>query len=212
MNLRFSNKYFLSFIVTFSLLLSLLMVATRSHHFAIFNQLPSSSLAVFFLAGMYVRKISVFWYFYLLTVVIDLSSSYLRGQVVNYLTLSYSLLFFAYAAMYIAGFYTKPNWLVGEFKAVGKITFWLLLATSLAFFISNGSFYFLSGSYHNISWLNYQEQIDKYFLSYIDNPIFYVFITVSVDFIINKIPTKSPASIPIKPQTLKRQTGKIISE
>ena len=43
-------------------ILSFLMLATRTHHFSSFNHLPSASIAIFFLAGMYLRNIKAFWF------------------------------------------------------------------------------------------------------------------------------------------------------
>lgn len=91
-------------------LLTLLMLATRTDHFPVFNQLPTASIAVFFLAGIYFRRVKVFWFFYLLSIAIDLSSSYFRGQLSSCLTASYPMLVFSYAVMFGAGCLARPNW------------------------------------------------------------------------------------------------------
>lgn len=45
--------------VMITLMLAALMAATRSHHFATAFHLPDASWAVFFLAGVYLRLVSM---------------------------------------------------------------------------------------------------------------------------------------------------------
>ncbi|WP_159822373.1 hypothetical protein [Colwellia sp. 20A7] len=172
-------------IAVFSVLV-LLMLATRTHHFSSFNHLPSASIAIFFLAGMYLRNIKMFWVFYILSVTIDLASSYYRGQFGDCITTSYPALVFSYAVMFTAGFYTKPNWQTSAWQNnVIKVALSLFIASSVAFFISNGSYYAFSGNFPNLSWVEYATRVEKYYFKSISNPIFYVISAIVIDFTIS---------------------------
>ncbi|WP_440874670.1 hypothetical protein [Thalassotalea sp. PLHSN55] len=163
--------------------LTLLMLATRTHHFASLNHLPSASIAIFFLAGMYLRNMKAFWFFYLLSVTIDMASSYYRGQFGDCITTSYPALVLSYGVMFAAGFYARPNWQQkGRQINVLQVAFALFAASSIAFFISNGSYYAFSGKFPELSWAEYSARVDKYFFKYIVNPTFYVLSAVVIDF------------------------------
>jgi len=167
-------------------LLTLLMLATRTHHFATFNSLPSASIAIFFLAGMYLRNMKAFWFFYILSVTIDLTSSYYRGQFGDCITTSYPVLVFSYGVMFAAGFYAKPNWQKNAWQlTLIKVALTLFVASSIAFFISNGSYYTLSGNFPELSWAEYSTRVDKYFFKSISNPTFYVISAIVIDFTVS---------------------------
>jgi hypothetical protein len=162
------------------------MLVTRGNHFSTFNDLPSASIAIFFLAGMYLRTINYFWFFYILSIIIDLSSSYFRGSFGDCLTASYPALAFSYATMFAVGFYARVNWSKHTtFINLTKIALALFIASSIAFFISNGSYYTLSGKLTNLSWAEYATSVDKYYLKSMFNPIFYVSTAVLIDWVIN---------------------------
>lgn len=167
-------------------LLTLLMLATRTHHFASLNNLPSASIAIFFLAGMYLRNIKAFWFFYTLSITIDLASSYYRGQFGDCITTSYPALVLSYAAMFTVGYYSKPNWQQNTWQInIIKVTLALFVASSIAFFISNGSYYTLSGKFPDLSWAEYGTRVDKYYFKSISNPVFYVISAVVIDYTIS---------------------------
>jgi hypothetical protein len=167
-------------------LLTLLMLATRTHHFASLNNLPSASIAIFFLAGMYLRKTSAFWFFYVLSITIDLASSYYRGQFGNCITTSYPALVLSYGAMFVVGYYSKPKWQETSWQInIIKVALALFIASSIAFFISNGSYYVLSGKFPDLSWAEYTTRVDKYYFRSISNPVFYVISAVVIDFTVS---------------------------
>lgn len=167
-------------------LLTLLMLATRTHHFASLNNLPSASIAIFFLAGMYLRKTSAFWFFYVLSITIDLASSYYRGQFGNCITTSYPALVLSYGAMFVVGYYSKPKWQETSWQInIIKVALALFIASSIAFFISNGSYYVLSGKFPDLSWAEYATRVDKYYFRSISNPVFYVISAVVIDFTVS---------------------------
>jgi hypothetical protein len=169
-------------------ILTLLMLATRTHHFSSFNHLPSASIAIFFLAGMYLRNIKAFWFFYILTLTVDLASSYYRGQFGDCITTSYPALVLSYGVMFTVGYYTRPNWQQSDWHVnIIKVALALLVASSIAFFISNGSYYVLSGKFPELSWAEYATRVDKYFFKSISNPIFYVTSAMVIDLTISRL-------------------------
>ncbi|MFQ3193665.1 MAG: hypothetical protein ACI9N3_000477 [Colwellia sp.] len=173
----------ISLLIAIFATLTLLMLATRTHHFASLNHLPSASIAIFFLAGMYLRNIKMFWFFYILTVTVDLASSYYRGQFGDCITTSYPALVLSYAAMFTAGFYTRPNWQQSVWQVnIIKVALAMFIASSIAFFISNGSYYAFSGKFPELSWAEYATRVDKYYVKSISNPIFYVVSAMVIDF------------------------------
>ena len=179
-------KYPLSALASIFLLLAFLMITTRGNHFSTFNDLPSASTAIFFLAGMYLRSIKSFWFFYILSITIDLSSSYFRGSFGDCLTASYPALAFSYAAMFAVGFYVKADWAKQALIInLAKIAIGLFVASSIAFFISNGSYYTLSGKF-DLSWAEYATRVDKYYAKSVSNPIFYVSSAIVLDWVINQ--------------------------
>lgn len=176
----------LTYLITIFALLTLLMLATRGHHFSSFDQLPSSSTAIFFIAGMYLRNIKSFWYFYLLSIAIDLTSSYFRGHFSDCLTLAYPALALCYATMFYAGFYSRANWSKhATIFSIVNISIALFIATSVSFILSNGSYYLLSGKFPDLSWTQYSLRVDQYFFRYVTNPIFYVVSAVVIDWTIS---------------------------
>jgi hypothetical protein len=181
-----NQKSPISILLVVFAVLTLLMLATRTHHFASFNSLPSASIAIFFLAGMFLRNMKAFWFFYVLSVTIDLGSSYYRGQFGDCITTSYPALVLSYGVMFIIGFYARPNWQKNNWQInIIKVALALFVASSVAFFISNGSYYTLSGKFPDLSWTEYATRVDKYFFKSISNPTFYVLSAIVIDFIVS---------------------------
>jgi hypothetical protein len=181
-----SQKTPLSLFVAVLAVLTLLMLATRTHHFSSLNHLPSASIAIFFLAGMYLRNIKAFWFFYIMTLTVDLASSYFRGQFGDCITTSYPALVLSYAAMFTAGYYTRPNWQQSAWQVnIIRVALALFIASSIAFFISNGSYYALSGKFPVLSWAEYATRVDKYYFKSISNPVFYVISAIVIDFTVS---------------------------
>ena len=92
-------------------MLVLLMIITRSHHFAAMHNLPGASWAIFFLAGVYLRT---FWSlpgFLALSWWLDFAA-YTWGGASNFcLTPAYVFLLPAYASLWLAG-----RWYVGRYQ------------------------------------------------------------------------------------------------
>jgi hypothetical protein len=156
-----------------------LMALTRFHHFGSAFALPDASLAVFFLAGL---GFSSLWFFALLL---------LEAGLIDYLAITqfsvsdfcispaYACLIPTYAAMWFAGHYCKP------FKALQfvhslKTLGWAAISTTIAFIISNGSFYLFSGSFGGLSWGNYFNQTTQYLPSYLNATLIYIVVGLAI--------------------------------
>lgn len=149
-----------------------LMAITRVHHFGGTFSLPDASLAVFFLAGL------------------GFSSPYLLGLLlveaglIDYIAINqfqvsdwcispaYIFLIPTYAVLWFAGRYCS------RYKAlnVSELTMslvLLMLATSAAFIISNGSFYLFSGRYGDMALVHYATSVAQYYLPYMSSAVIY---------------------------------------
>ncbi|MGR8998128.1 MAG: hypothetical protein ACU88J_03660 [Gammaproteobacteria bacterium] len=147
-----------------------LMVLTRFHHFGDVLHLPDASLAVFFFAGFYRKKI-FFGFLLALAALIDFVAIE-NGTSSWCVSPAYVFLIPTYAVMWFAGRYWsafKAMNIVELAKSAGL----LILATSAAFVISNGSFYLFSGRYADLSWGQYFSRIAQYYPSYVGAALIY---------------------------------------
>lgn len=122
------------------------MIATRFHHFGTALHLPDASMALFFLGGLWLRRHLAFVAFMALAVGLDWVSVSYAGVSDFCVTPAYAFLLPAYAVLWYAGrtwsarMAPAPGALAGAFAVA-------LLAASVSFAISNGSFYWLGGRY-----------------------------------------------------------------
>jgi hypothetical protein len=89
--------------IIIGIVLAVLIIATRGHHFASINSLPSASLAVFFLAGLYLRPTWVFPSLLALCAGLDFSAITYGGVSSFCVTPAYGFLLPAYGVMWLAG-------------------------------------------------------------------------------------------------------------
>lgn len=152
--------------------LAVLMLLTRTSHFGSSLNLPDASLAVFFLLGMIGGGIAGFSLLLIEAGLIDyVAITY--ANVSDYcVSPAYVLLAVAYGAMFMAGrwavkYNTKTAY------GMGSTLLWCLGATSIAFLVSNGSFYLLSGKFPDLSWLQYSERVVQYYPAYLGYSLMY---------------------------------------
>jgi hypothetical protein len=148
-----------------------LMVLTRFHHFGDVLHLPDASLAVFFFAGFY-RKRMFFGFLLALAALIDYLAIE-NGTSGWCVTPAYVFLIPTYAVMWFAGRYCltfKAMKIAELVKSAGLLT----LATSAAFAISNGSFYLFSSRYEDLSLGEYFVRVAQYYPSYVSFALIYV--------------------------------------
>ncbi|MEI6707458.1 MAG: hypothetical protein WCK96_10030 [Methylococcales bacterium] len=158
---------------TLTLPLIALMALTRFHHFGDAFSLPDASLAVFFFAGLgFARR---WWLLCLLL---------LEAALIDYVAITqfsvsafcvsgaYLFLIPTYAVLWFAGSYCV------KFKTLtvndmGLSIAVMALATSIAFFISNTSFYLLSGRPAELLWAQYVDGVMQYYPHYAACALFY---------------------------------------
>ena len=162
-----------------------LMVLTRFHHFGDVLHLPDASLAVFFYAGFY-RKKALFGFLLALAALLDYLAIE-NGTSSWCVTPAYIFLIPTYAVMWLAGRYSST------FKAMtiaelAKSAGLLMLATSAAFAISNGSFYLFSGRYEELLFGDYWVRIAQYYPSYVGSALIYTVAGVAIVKLFKALP------------------------
>ncbi len=147
-----------------------LMALTRFHHFGDALHLPDASLAVFFFAGFY-RKTSFFVFLLGLAGLID-TLAIANGTSAWCVSPAYLFLIPTYAVMWLTGRYcARFKSLNGTELALSMGL--LMLATTVAFIISNGSFYLLSDRYDTLALSSYIAATAGYFLLYAGSALGY---------------------------------------
>ncbi|MGR8929114.1 MAG: hypothetical protein ACU836_00635 [Gammaproteobacteria bacterium] len=150
-----------------------LMAATRFHHFGTPLALPDASLAVFFLAGLWLGGRYLFATLLAEAAIIDYLAITKFGVSDFCVTKAYVFLVGSYGAMWLGGKWCRQfgelsiNSLLQRFGA-------LIVATSAAFLFSNGSFYWLSGRYVAPHWAQYIERFAMYYPPYLSHTAVYV--------------------------------------
>ncbi len=142
--------------------LAVLILITRGDHFASLNNLPSASLAVFFLAGLYLRPKWAFPALLALCVAIDFYVITFNGVSNFCVTPSYAFLLPAYGVLWLAG-----RWFNGKYSFSAKALLPLVGSVAISAMISelfsSGGFYFLGGRYTDPTLAVFGERLMNYF-------------------------------------------------
>ena len=157
-------------------LLAIVMLATRVNHF---SALPDASWAVFFIAGFYLRG-SFRWTFPLLmALAVAIDYAVITGQGIAFfshycMSTAYLFLLPAYAAPWLGG-----SWLRKYYDGLGTRELGLLVgscvvAASVCFLLSNGSFYWISANVPVRSLGGWIENMGDWYLSYLWTTLVYV--------------------------------------
>ena len=145
-----------------------LMAATRFHHFGDIISLPDASLAVFFLGGLWFGGLALFIALLVEAGLIDYLAITQFGVSDFCISQAYVFLIPTYAAVWFGGRYSRTfSHQVSQFAS-------LVVSVSLAFLISNGSFYLLSGRYPDSSWAEYTARFMRYYPPYLQYTVIYV--------------------------------------
>lgn len=175
-------------IAIFAVLVAL-VATTRSHHFDSLNHLPDASLAAFLLAGMFLSFAS----FPVLLVVAGTADYF----AFNYAGVSdwcfspaYWFLIPTYAVMWYAGRFYKTRHSI-SWHGLSLFAVTALVATSVAFVISSGSFYLLSGRFADMTALQYAAAVAKYYPPYLVSAFLYLSIAVVVQVAAAKLSARS---------------------
>lgn len=150
-----------------------LMLATRFSHFGSATSFPDASLAVFFLTGFYLRRAVYMVPLMLLAGGIDYLATQHMGVSDYCLSPAYPFLIPTYAAMWYGGrWYAARHSL--SVASLASLTSALLISASVAFVISNYSFYLFTDRYTDWSWADYNALVTGYYAPYMGSALFYV--------------------------------------
>lgn len=158
--------------------LVLLMAATRYNHFGSAVALPDASLAIFLLGGFYLGRVrhwalATFAGLLLLAGTVDYYATVLRGVSDWCMTPAYWFLIPTYAVLWFGGRWLATHLhydLAGAVRLAGTV--WGAL--TLAFLLSNGSFYLLSGYFPEMGLAAYAAAVAKYYPSYLGSALLYL--------------------------------------
>ncbi|MCW5617699.1 MAG: hypothetical protein KIS65_00530 [Nitrosomonas sp.] len=169
-----------------ALLLTVLMIITRSHYFVSMHNLPGASWAVFFLAGVYLRAVwplpallaLAWWLDYM---------AYAWGGVSDFcLTPAYAFLLPAYASLWLAGrWYAERHHYA--WRSIMPLSLSIMSGLILCELFSSGGFYFFSGHFADATWLEYAERMSVYFPMYVESFLFYAGFAIAIHIIIVSI-------------------------
>lgn len=149
-----------------------LMLATRFHHFGSAISLPDASLAIFFMAGLWFGGFRLFAVLLVEAALIDYVAITQMGVSDYCISAGYVFLIPAYAALFFAG---RAAARFKSMKAQDMLVQLGLLAgaTSIAFLISNGSFYLLSDRFEDLTWTQYFGRVAQYYSPYLTGTLVY---------------------------------------
>jgi len=164
---------------TFGVIAGLMLAIglTRFNHFGSSAALPDASLAVFFLGGLYLARFSgalaIFVVLLAEAALVDYYAITVQGASDWCVTPAYGFLAVAYAAMWFAGRWVAPRHNL-TVKSLLTVFATVSVASSLAFFISNASFYLFSGRYAEMTAVEYASSVAQYWGSYVAIALLYV--------------------------------------
>jgi len=149
-----------------------LMAATRFHCKWAAIALPDASLAVFFLAGLY---LPIFWVFGVLLLeagLIDYLAIAYLGVSSWCISPAYIFLIPTYAVMWEVGRRLRRFEGSGLRRAGWRMA-GVVAATTVAFLISSGSFYMFSGRFPEASWVEYAQRVTRFYPHYLGSTLLY---------------------------------------
>ena len=167
------------------LVLALVMAGTRINHF---GALPDASWAVFFVAGFYLRD-SLRWVFPLLmALAVFIDFLVINSMGLNFwghycMSPAYAFLLVAYAVMWFGGALLQRLHREIGVRSLLLLTTVLVLATSICFVISNGSYYQLSDEVTSPSLAGWFKNMGDWYLGYLRTTLAYVSVAAAAHVI-----------------------------
>lgn len=129
-----------------TLLLALLMLATRGHHYLTPLHLPDASWAIFFLGGLTLRSRWLFGALFVLASAIDYVAITWGGVSSFCVTGAYLFLLPAYGALWFAGRSCAARFTGSRWDLI-PFALYALAGTLACELLSSGGFYFFSGRF-----------------------------------------------------------------
>ena len=166
--------------------LSLVMM-TRFHHEGSAFSLPDASLAIFFLAGIFLEGPLSYWVLLILAAAVDYIA--ITALSVNSYCISPAYLFLAptYAALWFGGRFIKQTHHHSLMHYAALLALTVVFSTSIAFLISNGSFYWFSGKVSGIGIVDYALELAREFGPYVGATLFYVLAGLGVNALVRSL-------------------------
>jgi len=148
--------------IIIGMVLATLVFITRGDHFSSLNNLPSASLAVFFLAGLYLRPTWVFAALLALCVGIDFYAIIAGGVSSFCITPAYGSLLPAYGVLWLAS-----RWFNKRYSFSGKTLLPLIGSVAVSAMaselFSSGGFYFFGDRFPDPTFTVFGERLMHYF-------------------------------------------------
>lgn len=164
--------------------LLLLMLATRSSHFASAWSLPDASRAVFFLGGFYLSR----KYFGVLigtAIAMDFISMALGGSRAC-LSPGYLLIVPAFAALWFGGELLRK--VVGrDLMFFVKAAAYWWVAASISYAMTSAGYYFLSGKFADPSLIGWIERMQNWYAMFVAQPMLYLVAAAVVHFAVTQV-------------------------
>ncbi len=167
--------------------LMLLMAITRFDHVGSSFNLPDASLAVFFLAGLWLGSAHIFAVLLAEAALIDFVVIQFFGVSSFCVSPAYVFLIPTYAAVWFGGK------MCSQFKELNSSVLLkqfaiLLAATTLAFLISEFSFYLLSGRHDALVWSEKLSKMANFYPAYIKSTLIYATVIFGVVALLKSLP------------------------
>lgn len=153
------------------------MAITRGHHFASLSHLPSATLAIFFLAGLYLSGKWIFGVLLAEAVILDYVAITFGGVSSFCVSPAYALLLPAYGTLYLAGRWYNQRYQF-NLSTLVPLSAALIVATAVSKVFSSGGFYAFSGRYAEPTWIEFGHRFMKYFPTSLSNVAFYIAIAI----------------------------------
>jgi hypothetical protein len=158
--------------IVLGITLATLMAATRGHHFGGLEYLPTTSWAVFFLAGIYLRSRWVFPALLTEAALLDFAAITWGGVDSFCVSPAYGFLLPAYGMLWGAGcwYATRHQ---ERAATLLPLALSLFVGTALCELISSGSFYFFSGRFEQTNPIQFASRFVTYFPWSFSGVLFY---------------------------------------
>ncbi len=158
------------------LVLALVMLATRSHHFA---AIPDASWAVFFVAGFYLRGNGRVAFPLLMALAVVVDWVVIRSQGLDFwghycVSPAYLLLPPSYAVLWFGGSWLRAQGDGSRLRDLGPLAASALLATAACYLVSNGSFYWISRNVPSRSFGGWIANLADWFVPFMQTTLAFI--------------------------------------
>lgn len=134
--------------------LILLLVTTRGHNVLSFDLIPASTMGLFFLLGVYFRKVWVLTLSFVIIWTMDITGLTWSGNTDFCLSNSYLFLLLSYATYWAGGQLFARLYAGESVKSLLTLSLIAPAAGALGYFISASSFHYLSGKFAEPNFTN----------------------------------------------------------